>query len=458
MGAVNRQLVVVVDDDHNALDSTRRVLRSAGHAVATCDDPSRAQQLIRDEPVALVILDLHMPTLAGDVLLERIHTEMPELPVMMLTAEYDARIAVRCMKLGAVDYLVKPLDRQQLLAAVARALSESALRFEARQLRASFFRGELQKPDSFDHIVTRDPEMLRVFSYLEAVARSSEPILITGETGVGKELVARAAHAVSRPDEPFVAVNVAGLDDAMFSDALFGHAAGAFTGAVGPRDGLVLQAGRGTLFLDEVGDLAPTSQVKLLRLLQERVFTPLGVDSTQPMHARILAATHRNAGELRSDLYYRLRAYHVAIPPLRDRQGDLPLLVERFLEEAAADLGKTKPSVPPELYALLGSYHFPGNVRELRAIVFDAVAQHTRGVMSLRAFADAVGAPPSDAAEPTSEVMAFPHPMPTMKQLERAAVLEALSRSKGNQSAAARLLGVSRPTVARHRASAEDDA
>jgi transcriptional regulator with PAS, ATPase and Fis domain len=265
------------------------------------------------------------------------------------------------------------------------------LREENARLRSKLLEQELTKPEQFDEIITTDAAMFRLFAYLEAIATGSNPALITGETGTGKELIARAIHNLSGRRGPFVAVNVAGLDDTMFSDTLFGHRPGAFTGAVGTRKGMIEAAGRGTLFLDEIGDLSEASQVKLLRVLQEREYHTLGDDVPKRLEARVIAATHQDLSRLRRDLYFRLRSYHVRIPPLRERLGDLPLLVNHIVREAAQDLGKQPPVVPERLYRVLGRYDFPGNIRELRAMVFDAVARHTTGPLPVDPFIESMG-------------------------------------------------------------------
>jgi DNA-binding NtrC family response regulator len=374
----------------------------------------------------------------------------------VLTAEYDSRAAVECMRLGARDFIQKPARTEELLAAIERVLRESALRFEADALRQHFFATELEHPEYFAGIATRNPKMLRVFSYVEAVARGSQPVLIRGETGTGKELVARSLHKASGRPGPFVAVNVAGLDDALFSDTLFGHVRGAFTGADRDRTGMLERARGGTLLLDEIGDLAESSQIKLLRVLQEREYTPVGSDEPRPLEARILAATHHPAERMREDLYFRLRSYQVELPPLRERIEDLPLLVEIFLEEAAQDLGRPKPRIPEELFIDLANEPFPGNVRELRAIVFDAVARHADGVMPIQLFTESHARESAEgAARRVAGRTVFPHPMPPLRQIEREAIHEALQRVAGNRSAAARMLGVSRPTILRQLDEAE---
>jgi DNA-binding NtrC family response regulator len=287
-------------------------------------------------------------------------------------------------------------------------------------------------------------------------------VLIVGETGVGKELVARALHAASGRAGEMVAVNVAGIDETAFADTLFGHAKGAFTGADRDREGLIERAGEGTLFLDEIGDLGMDMQTKLLRLIQENEFFPLGSDFCRRSRCRVIAATNRDLrvrmreGRFREDLYYRLHGHLIRVPPLRERAGDIPLLVEHFLEEASASLGKPVPTVPKELVVHLSAYAFPGNVRELRAMVVDAVVRHDKGVLSLNSFhshmdeaaREARQAKP--AAGPADAAISFGRDLPTLEQATRTLIAEAIKRADGNQGAAARLLDISRRTISRH--------
>jgi DNA-binding NtrC family response regulator len=273
-------------------------------------------------------------------------------------------------------------------------------------------------------------------------------------------LIARALHQLSGRSGALVAVNVAGLDDAMFSDTLFGHTRGAFTGADRAREGLITRAAAGTLFLDEIGDLTVASQVKLLRLLQDGSFYPLGTDRPGQSQARIVVATNCDvaesvtAGTFRKDLYYRLRTHHVSLPPLRERVGDLPLLVHHFVEKAAQALGKPAPVAPRALFQLLKTYRFPGNVRELEALVFDAVARHQGSTLSVHSFKEATaGAPPLPESQPQADgsgnalAAVFPDPLPTLTETEEALIAEALRRSNGNQGMAAGLLGISRQAL-----------
>jgi DNA-binding NtrC family response regulator len=304
--------------------------------------------------------------------------------------------------------------------------------------------------------------MKSIFHYVEAIAGSSRPVLITGETGVGKELVARAIHSLSNRNGHFVAVDISGIDDTVFADTLFGHKKGAFTGVPEARRGLIEQASGGTLFLDEIGDLSPVSQLKLLRLIQEREYLPLGSDMLKKSDARIIVATNRDINKLlqsdafRKDLYYRLRTHHIHLPPLRERMDDLPLLAAHFLEEASKELGKKKPAIPAQLNTLLGTYSFPGNIRELRAMVFDALSSHRAGTLSLQMFKIAMGGevpPGNDNGEllAASEAAAFSfhEKLPTLREAEQLLIERAMNRAGGNQSVAARLLGITRQALNR---------
>ncbi|MFP5247612.1 MAG: sigma-54-dependent transcriptional regulator [Thermoanaerobaculia bacterium] len=447
--------ILVVDDDEAVLNGVRRTLRADGFEnVLMCRDPRDVEPLLGAESVSLILLDLMMPHINGRELLERIAASHPEIPVIVVTAEQDIRTAVACVKIGAYDYLLKPVAGPEIVAVIVRALEHSELREENARLRSKLLQQELARPEQFDEIITIDGAMLALFSYLEAIAPGSNPVLISGETGTGKELFARAIHNLSGRRGPFVAVNVAGLDDTMFSDTLFGHKPGAFTGAVGTRKGMIEAAGRGTLFLDEIGDLTEASQVKLLRVLQEREYHALGDDAPKPLDARIVAATHQDPARLRRDLYFRLRAYHVRIPPLRERTGDLPALIHHFVREAAHDLDRKPPVVPERLYRLLSRYAFPGNVRELRALVFDAVARHTAGPLPVEPFLESTGAKDVEEKENGSggEIVHGGGVIPeaAWRELERRNLINALERANwkiSGKGGAAELLEIKPSTL-----------
>jgi DNA-binding NtrC family response regulator len=456
--------VLLVDDEPQVLHSASIVLRASGIAhVITVDDSRAVLPLLAEQEVGVLVLDLTMPHISGQALLEQVAGDYPDIPVLLMTATNDLETAVQCMRTGAVDYLVKPVEENRLVSSVKRALEIRTLRAEVLSLKDRLLTDTPPRWEAFAEIITQSRAMLAIFRYIEAIAPSPQPVLITGETGTGKELVARALHRLSARPGELVAVNVAGLDDTMFSDTLFGHTRGAFTGAERVRDGLITTTAEGTLFLDEIGDLTVASQVKLLRLLQDGTFYPLGADRPRQSRARIVCATNAevtqqvSAGTFRKDLYYRLRTHHLHLPPLRARTGDLPLLVQYFVDKTARTLGKEVPTVPLALYQLLNTYSFPGNVRELEALVFDAVARHQGAVLSLHSFKEALGdtthlavaAPP---AEPLAALMAnFPERLPTLKEAEEALsealITEALRRADDNQGIAAGLLGISRQAL-----------
>jgi DNA-binding NtrC family response regulator len=460
--------VVLVDDESTVLLSSRVILGSAGiKNVQTVEDSRELMPLLADHEVSVVVLDLFMPYISGTQLLPEIVKEHPEVPVIVMTANQEIETAVACMKEGAFDYLVKPVEESRFVSSIKRAQEMRALRRQMGALKRSLMTDQLEHGEAFSSIVTVSRKMRSLFQYLEAVSGSGEPVLITGETGTGKELLAQSVHRLSGRSGEFVPVNVAGLDDALFSDTLFGHRKGAYSGADSTREGMVAKAAGGTLFLDEIGDLTPASQVKLLRLLQEGQYYPLGSDVAKVSDVRILCATHRDLSirmaeeSFRSDLYYRLSVHQVDIPPLRDRREDVPALLAFFAAEAAASLDKKTPEAPPELLTLLENYHFPGNVRELRAMVFDAVARHKSGaVLAAKSFRKTIKQQvntPSAARREASNKTDREGRFANLKEAERMHIEEALRRAGGNQGTAAALLGISRPALNRRLARMQDE-
>jgi DNA-binding NtrC family response regulator len=451
-----------VDDDPRFLLSCGVTLRAAGISpVATIEDSRQVLPFLEGSAVAAVVIDLAMPHLSGRELLHSLKERYPELPVVVMTGHNEVAIAVECMRAGAFDYLVKPVEPARFVSCLRRALEVRSLRAEVDSLKERFLSGRLRNAPAFGEIVTRSGKMLAALQYVEVVAPSRHPLLVTGETGTGKELVGRAIHALSGCRGELVSVNVAGLDDVLFADTLFGHRKGAYTGADHAREGLIARAAGGTLFLDEIGDLNESSQVKLLRLIEDRKYYPLGADVPRETDARIVCATHRSLegslsnGRFRRDLYYRLSGHKVHLLPLRERKEDIPLLVDAFLAEAAQAEGKRKPTPPAELYTLLSTYDFPGNIRELRMMVFDAVLRHTGGVLSLESFRRTVGTrEPSPAVESSAGATAGPPllfsglpRLPTLKEAVDQLVAEALTRARDNQGIAASLLGITRQAL-----------
>jgi len=306
----------LVDDDPRFLLSCGVTLRAAGiYPVATIEDSRQVLPFLEGSEVAAVVIDLAMPHLSGRELLQSLKERYPELPVVVMTGHNEVAIAVECMRAGAFDYLVKPVEPARFVSCIRRAQEVRSLRAEVDSLKERFLSGRLRNASAFGEIVTRSSKMLAALQYVEVVAPSRHPLLVTGETGTGKELVGRAIHALSGCRGELVSVNVAGLDDVLFSDTLFGHRKGAYTGADHAREGLIARAAGGTLFLDEIGDLNESSQVKLLRLIEDRKYYPLGADVPRETDARIVCATHRSLeghlsnGRFRRDLYYRLSGH-----------------------------------------------------------------------------------------------------------------------------------------------------
>lgn len=460
--------VLLVGDDPQILEQTRIQIQDAGIShVHVLSDSRATLSFLEQHAVSLIILDL-TPVTDKVEFLSRVCSSYPNIPVIVETATCDVEMAVNCMKSGAVDYLVRPFESGRLILAVENALNLNYVQQEASSLKEYLLSDRLEHAEAFADIKTVSRKMRSIFQYTEIVARSPHAILITGETGVGKELFANAIHRVSRVRGQFISINVAGLDDAMFSDTLFGHKKGAFTGADQYRDGLVSKAAMGTLFLDEIGDLNELSQVKLLRLLQEGEYYPVGADLVKTSTARIILATNVNLqerikeGRFRRDLYYRLCTHQIHIPALRERREDIPLLLGSFIEEAAQHFGRSMPVATPEVIQALAEYDFPGNVRELQARVSDAVARHEDGTLSLEDFSGISPAAPSHSSTPsvvptdsTAGIYSLFGRLPTFREVEDYLIVEALKISEGNYAVAASILGVTRQTISKRLKSIE---
>lgn len=455
--------LLAVDDELPVLEALKTALLLKGYDRVTClADSRKVEAFLRTQKVDIVFLDLDMPQVSGQEILDLCAEICPQTPIIVVTASSDIATAVHCVKSGAFDYLVKPIDIERLVTSVQRALEMADLRRENFALSRCLDTGSLENPEAFAHILTRSQAMLKVMGHAESVAPSTHPVLLLGETGVGKEMLARAIHGASKRSGRFVGVNAAGTDDHIFADTLFGHERGAFTGADHARAGLIEEASGGTLLLDEIGDLSMASQVKLLRLLQEGEYFPLGTDRPRHTTARFVFATNSNLerlladGRFRKDLYYRLRIHEIRLPALRDHPEDIPLLTAHFIGQACQELNRPVIEAGQELLALLNSYDFPGNVSELKGLLTDAVGRgHT--CEALVAFIRERISPGAQATDVTvcttipaaGENIVFPDPMPTLEEIDRAAFAEALHRAAGNQGKTARILGISQPAVSK---------
>lgn len=456
--------ILVVDDEEMWLHSISLTLEKYGgfKKIITCRDSRKVMDIISKNKIGLILLDLVMPHFSGEQLLSMIGEAHPEIPVIIITGLNQVEVGIKCMKQGAFDFFVKTVGKDELLASVQRALRMLEMRNINERLTSHFLSGSVRQPELFAEIITQDQRMQSIFRYIEAIAKSAHPLLITGESGTGKELIATVAHRASCPDKPFVSINVAGLDDNVFSDTLFGHIQGAFTGADQNRQGIIKKAGQGVVFLDEVGDLSLASQVKLLRILQEGEFFPIGSDEPRKTRARFFFATNKDIehqvkiGTFRKDLYYRMRTHHVHLPPLRERTGDVALLLNHYIHKAAASMGIKAPRYGEGLIPLLESYSFPGNIRELSSIVYDAVAQNNNDKLSNETIRQALGHNPVEAAYASSQGrstsgkwVSFSKSLPTIRLVDQLLIKEAMRRSNGNQTIAAGMLGISQPSLSR---------
>jgi DNA-binding NtrC family response regulator len=450
--------ILVVDDEEETLKGLELFLLSQGYDnVRLCGESANVRTLMERESFSVMLLDLNMPGVSGEEILSFVTDAHPDLPVIVISGTRDVSRAVASLKAGAYDFFTKPIEPESVIGAVRRALEKRTLRQEVRSLSGKILSPRLKKPEAFSHIVTNSESMMSIFRYLEAIESSPEPVLILGESGTGKELLARAIYNLMGSSSGLVAVNLAGLDDAFFSDTLFGHVKGAYTGGVDARVGLVERARGGVLFLDEIGDLEPGSQVKLLRFLQDGEYYPLGSDAPKKAITRIVAATNRDLGALlssgrfRSDLYYRLNAHSVSIPALRDRPEDIPLLAAHFLDEAAGTLNRKPAKLTEQVLDLLLLHEYPGNVRELRSMLFDAFCTQVSGTLEpgvleahVKKHAKGAGRERKDGGSSF-----LSGKLPTLKEAASMLIDEALRRTGGNQSRAAELLGITHQALSR---------
>lgn len=447
--------IVLIDDEQDILETYRSTLHLAGYKKMTMISDSRvAIETLQEYEPQIIILDLSMPYISGMELLPKIKELYPQLPVIVISGLNQIEDAVQSLKLGAADYLTKPVESDKLISVIEENLHINK--------DTEISKREICNPEYFAHIKTDSAQMFALFSYMESISQSTMPLLIQGESGTGKELFAKAYYNCSKVNGEFVAVNVAGLDDNLFSDTLFGHVKGAFTGAKESRPGLIKRAENGVLFLDEIGDLSQASQLKLLRLLQEREFSQVGSDKKLYSNCKIVAATNVNLkekiedGSFRSDLYYRLKTHTITIPPLRERRDDLPILVKSFVQEAAEKLNKKSPFIPKEIYTFLDLLPFYGNVRELHSLIIDTMAQHQSGIVlsiaPIKIYLENQSGRVTSTDEIThssKSIQLDGEEFPKLKEVEDILVEEALKKANNNQSAAAKLLGISQSKISR---------
>ncbi len=443
--------ILVADDERSLRELLAIVLRREGHEVLLAESGEAALKALKRGPLDLLISDIKMPDMSGVEVLRAAKATDASLPAIMMTAYASTETAVEAMRLGACDYLIKPFDVDELKLKVREKL-------DARQLRQEnvLLKRVLHKSHDFAGIIGRSPSMLAVFDLVESVAKTTSTVLVTGESGTGKELIARAVHFHSlRRDRPFVALNCGALPETLLESELFGHMRGAFTGAETTKKGLVEIAEGGTIFLDEIGEMTPMMQVKLLRVLQERRFRRVGGLDEIEANIRVVAATNQDLpklvaeGRFREDLYYRINVIPVQLPALRERREDIPLIAEHFLSKYRGQMGKTVAAISGGAMAVLERYDWPGNIRELENVIERAVALERTPAILFESLPEQIrvtmaGTPAANAAGDVPELPAVGFDLERhVQSVERRYLAQALERAGGVQVRAAELLGMS---------------
>jgi DNA-binding NtrC family response regulator len=438
----HRGSILLVDDEEKILKALGRALRDAGHAVVETTSPREAQRLLGERTFDLLVVDNVMPQLSGlDLIREYVGSasEQERSQILMMTAHATVESAIEAMKLGALDYLQKPFEIDELLVVVSRALEHQRLRTEYRYL-------QTERDEQFGHygIIGRSRPMQAIIERAERVAQTKSTVLITGETGTGKELVARAIHNRStQRDMPLIKVNCAAIPESLLESELFGHVRGAFTGAATSKKGKFALADGGTIFLDEIGTMAPALQAKLLRVLQEREFEPLGSERTERIDVRVIAATNRDLhqmvadGKFQEDLFYRLNVIPIELPALRERRDDIPALVDHFVRKHAQRTGRRIDRIEDGVIAALQQYDWPGNVRELENTIERAVVLSPGTTLAAQAISVLGAAPAQTSGLPSLRLRQ------NIEWVERETIRRSLEIARGVKKDAAELMGIS---------------
>lgn len=454
-------LILLVDDEPNIIEILEIVLRDEGMEVLKASSARNALELLRKSEVDVVISDIRMPDMSGVELLKEAKKIAPETIFILITAFASTETAIDALQHGAYDYLTKPFKMEELLNIVRHSLEKKSLKREVASLKSEI--GAQQGQKLFQalhrsHLVGKSQKMLEVYRTIGTVAMGESTVLIAGESGTGKELVARAIHEASlRKDRPFVSINCGAFPETLLESELFGYMKGAFTGANGNKKGLFETANGGSIFLDEIGDMTPAMQVKLLRVLQERKLRPLGGTQEIAVDVRVIAATNRNLqtaiqqGQFRDDLYYRVAVITINLPPLRERAEDIDLLAFHFLSQFAEKSGKRVFGISREALGCLENYHWPGNVRELENTIERAIALETAEAIQIERLPDAVRKLPPRAVRDSIPIPEEPFDLEELlRNLEHDLICGVLRRTEGNQTLAANYLKLTKPSL-RHR-------
>ncbi|MDT4762942.1 sigma-54 dependent transcriptional regulator [Sphaerochaeta sp. PS] len=442
-----KRSILIVDDEKNIRSGLAMAMELDGYETLTAEDGSAAWALMGKKDVDLVITDLRMPNLSGGELLKRISSAYPRLPVIILTGHGTIETAVEAMRGGAIDFFTKPVDLDRLSLVVKKALSTTDLYAEHEKLKAEV--AALKARNRYDRIVGKSQKMVMLMDTVAQVAPTRASVLITGESGVGKELVADAIHELStRSKGPFIKVHCAALSESLLESELFGHEKGSFTGATAQKKGRFELADGGTIFLDEIGEINAATQVKLLRVLQERSFERVGGEKSLTVDVRVVCATNKDLlkeiekGAFREDLYYRLNVVHLDVPPLRDRKDDIPLLMTSFLTQFTQENNKTIEGFSNAAKKALLAYEWPGNIRELRNCIESSV------VLSRSSMIELDDLPPSVGRSDRSAQLSFDVGI-TLQEAEKQLIISTLVMCGGNKTKAADVLGIGRKTLHR---------
>jgi DNA-binding NtrC family response regulator len=440
--------LLIIDDEKSLLEVLSMVFKKEGYEVKAAASGAEALEILNSNSVDLVITDIRMPHISGMEILQYVKGNMPEVPVIVITAYGSIQQAVEALKAGALDYIVKPFDVEELKILVARGLERKHLEQENLLLKK-----DLKEKFRFEDMIGKSRLMQEIYVLIEKVASTDSTVLITGESGTGKEMAARAIHNLSRRrDKPFVTINCAALPESLLESELFGHTKGSFTGAVSDKKGMFEVAHKGTLFLDEIGEMSPWTQVKLLRALQERKIRRVGGTEEIPIDVRVIAATNQDLkkrieeGKFREDLYYRLNVISFEMPPLRKRVEDIPLLVQHFLQKYCQQMGKKMKRLAPEVMGIFEVYTWPGNIRELENVIERIVAIEDRETITSACLPpEMVGMARKDEKrvelEPNFNLNDY------LDSIAKRYILKALDMSGGRLKKAAPLLGVSYRTL-----------
>ncbi len=439
--------VLIVDDEKNIREGLGRSLSMDGYEIYLAENGKKGLEIVNSSEIDLVITDLKMPELSGEQLLKKITSSNPNIPVIILTGHGSIETAVNAMRDGAFDFLTKPVNLDRLSLLVKRALSSRQLVLKHRELEEEVKR--LSSRQKFSSIIGKSAKMRRIMELIDQVADTKASVLITGESGVGKELVADAIHNLSRRrDNSFIKVHCAALSENLLESELFGHEKGAFTGAVARKKGRFELADKGTIFLDEIGEINQSVQIKILRVLQEKKFERVGGEETIDVDVRIISATNRDLkaeiekGNFREDLFYRLNVVNIHVPPLRERKEDISLLSAAFLKELAEENGKKIDGIDPKAHLALYNYNWPGNIRELRNCIESSVVMCKGNVITL------ADMPPSITAENPDDYIKLT-PGISLEEAEKEVIRMTLIHEKGNKTKTAEVLGIGRKTLHR---------